>query len=113
MTVDASEVAPAVRDLRWEDFSDITAYYFQFYEERDQGLPMGITLFHERPSLEAEVEWFSRLYKDVISGRSGYVTWPTRTPTSTGRSSVLTPVRPVGPRRPWPRRYRESAQRWP
>lgn len=80
-----------IRDLHWEDFSAITGYYFEFYDERDRGLPLGITLFHRRPSLEAEAEWFSRLYRDVISGRTVAVVAEVE-----GRAVGLCAVNPPG-----------------
>lgn len=42
--------------------------YYRLYDERDQGLPIGITLFGERPALADEVAWFARVYREVLDG---------------------------------------------
>lgn len=60
----------SVRDLRWNDFDDLRETYYRLYDERAEGEAIGITLFSERPSLEDEAEWFSRLFRDVVSGRT-------------------------------------------
>jgi RimJ/RimL family protein N-acetyltransferase len=57
-----------VRDVRWDDFSDLRDVYFHLYDERDRGEPIGITLFAERPSLADEVDWFTRAYRNVLQG---------------------------------------------
>ena len=57
-----------VRDVRWGDFDDLIEMYYELYEERDRGEPIGITLFAERPSRSDEVDWFAKLYCRVLSG---------------------------------------------
>jgi RimJ/RimL family protein N-acetyltransferase len=57
-----------VRELRWDDFDDITRAYWRLYDERDAGEPHGITLFARKPTLAAEVDWFASLYRRVLSG---------------------------------------------
>lgn len=59
-----------VRDLRWNDFDDLRETYYRLYDERAEGEAIGITLFSERPSLEDEVDWFARLFREVVSGRT-------------------------------------------
>lgn len=54
--------------MRWSDFDDLVETYFQLYEERERGEPIGITLFGERPSRADEVEWFARGYRRVLLG---------------------------------------------
>jgi ribosomal protein S18 acetylase RimI-like enzyme len=70
-----------LRAPRWEDFDDLRENYYLCYEEREQGYPIGITLFEERPSYAAEVEWFSgflhRVLREevvaVVAEREGHV----------------------------------------
>lgn len=57
-----------VRDLRWSDFDELREVYYRLYDEREQGVPIGITLFRERPSLPDEVDWFTRTFQRVLSG---------------------------------------------
>jgi len=57
-----------VRELRWGDFDDLTDAYYRLYDERRRGEPIGITLFHERPSRADEVGWFTELYRRVLTG---------------------------------------------
>ncbi len=57
-----------LRELRWADLDDLVAAYFLLYEERAAGAPVGITLFHERPTREAEVGWFAELYRRTLEG---------------------------------------------
>lgn len=56
-----------LRSLRWSDFEPLTAIYYELYEERAAGEPVGIHLFRERPSRADEVEWFSGLFRKVLS----------------------------------------------
>lgn len=58
----------AIRDLRPSDFTDIVSYYYRFYEERTENPSFGITLYHEKPSLSDELNWFSGLYKKMADG---------------------------------------------
>jgi len=62
-----------VRPLRWEDFADLRETYYELYEERDSGEPIGITLFGARPSLSDEVEWFAGEFRRVLDGEK--VAW--------------------------------------
>ena len=57
-----------VRDERWDDFNYLIQIYYQLYDERERGEPIGITLGAERPSLADEVEWFGRTYRGVLTG---------------------------------------------
>ena len=61
---------PAVllREVRWNDFDDLREIYYRLYDERARGEPIGITLHGERPSLADEVDWFARMYRDVLNG---------------------------------------------
>lgn len=56
-----------IRDLEWKDFPDLVAIYYRCYEERQQGVPIGIGLFVEKPSLGSEVDWFAGLYKRLLA----------------------------------------------
>jgi RimJ/RimL family protein N-acetyltransferase len=50
-----------IRDLRPGDFDDLRENYYACYDERAEGAPIGIVLFRERPSIEAETKWFEGL----------------------------------------------------
>jgi RimJ/RimL family protein N-acetyltransferase len=58
----------SLRPVRWEDFSDLKETYFQLYDERDSGEPIGITLFGARPTLSDEVAWFDQFFRRVLDG---------------------------------------------
>ena len=66
----ASNPAFALRELRWTDFEPLTRTYYELYEERDGGEPIGISLFRDRPAHEDEVTWFAGLFRRVTSGES-------------------------------------------
>jgi len=57
-----------VRPVRWEDFDDLRETYFQLYDERDAGEPIGIHLFAERPSLADEADWFAAAFRKAAKG---------------------------------------------
>lgn len=61
-------MALVIRDLRPSDFTDIVDYYYRFYDEVAENPSLGITLYHEKPSLSDELEWFSGLYKRTANG---------------------------------------------
>jgi ribosomal protein S18 acetylase RimI-like enzyme len=56
-----------LRPLRWADFEPLVTIYYDLYEERAEGEPIGIHLFHRRPSRADEVDWFARLYRRVLT----------------------------------------------
>ncbi len=58
----------AVRPLRREDFDDLREIYWQLYDERDSGEPIGITLFGTRPSLADERAWYDGALQRVLDG---------------------------------------------
>lgn len=57
------------RDLRWADMDDLVANYLALYDEREKGLPIGITLFETPPAMADEIGWFTSLYARVTEGR--------------------------------------------
>ena len=57
-----------LRDLEWTDFDALVENYYRCYDERAAGYPIGITLFAQKPSREAEAAWFSNLYRRVLEG---------------------------------------------
>ena len=59
-----------VRDLRPQDFSDIVEYYYRFYDEVKEDPFFGITLFHSKPTIGDELEWFSSIYKQMEEGNA-------------------------------------------
>lgn len=62
-----------VRPVRWEDFSGVREIYWELYDERDAGEPIGITLFAVRPSVEDEVQWFAGVFAKVLAGHTIYL----------------------------------------
>ncbi len=56
-----------LRTLHWEDYEPLTKIYYELYDERAEGAPIGIHLFRDRPSKGDEVDWFSRLFRRVLS----------------------------------------------
>jgi RimJ/RimL family protein N-acetyltransferase len=59
-----------LREVRWEDFEPLVSTYFELYDERDRGDPIGISLFAERPSRDDEVTWFAGLLRRTHSGET-------------------------------------------
>jgi RimJ/RimL family protein N-acetyltransferase len=57
-----------LRTLRWEDFEPLVRTYFDAYDERDRGEPIGLTLFHARPSASDEVNWFASAFRKSEAG---------------------------------------------
>jgi len=57
-----------VRTFRPEDADDLRMVYYQLYDERDAGEPVGISLFATRPSIDDERQWFERQYAQLQSG---------------------------------------------
>lgn len=57
-----------IRPARSEDVPDLRNVYYQLYDERDAGEPIGIHLFATRPSLEDEAAWFDRQFRLVSEG---------------------------------------------
>ncbi|MFY9716912.1 MAG: GNAT family N-acetyltransferase [Thermoplasmata archaeon] len=57
-----------LRELRWEDFDAITEAYWELYDERDRGEPVGVGLLAKRPSREEEAAWFTGVYRRVLAG---------------------------------------------
>jgi len=57
-----------VRDLEPSDFTGVVEYYYHFYEEVEEDPSFGIVLFHNKPSLSDELQWFSGTYRDAVEG---------------------------------------------
>ncbi len=57
-----------VREVRWEDFSDVTRAYYDLYDEVKTNPELGITLFAARPTLGQEGEWFAKLLREMEDG---------------------------------------------
>lgn len=55
-----------IRPLEWKDMKDLIENYYSYYEEVKESPDFGITFYHTRPSYDAEVDWFSSLYRDVL-----------------------------------------------
>jgi RimJ/RimL family protein N-acetyltransferase len=83
-----------VRPLRWSDFEPLVRIYYDLYEERSEGVPIGIHLFHERPSPADEAEWFSGLFRRVLKEEDVVVVAEVE-----GRPVGQCTIGPVGPTR--------------
>ncbi len=58
-----------VREVKWTDFDDLVDSYYRLYDERAAGnVELGIPLFPQRPDRATEIDWFSGLYKKILSG---------------------------------------------
>jgi ribosomal protein S18 acetylase RimI-like enzyme len=57
-----------LRELRWEDFDALIESYWELYDERGRGEPIGIGLFANRPSREEEAAWFTGVYRRLLAG---------------------------------------------
>lgn len=57
-----------VRDVRWTDFDDFVRIYWHLYDERDAGVPHGVTLLKRKPSRAEEADWFAGFYRRVLAG---------------------------------------------
>lgn len=57
-----------VRELRWEDFDALVESYWELYEERERGEPIGIGLFEKPPTRAEEAVWFAGVYSRVAAG---------------------------------------------
>jgi RimJ/RimL family protein N-acetyltransferase len=82
----------AVRPLQWGDFEPLVRQYLDLYEEVRSNPDLGISLFREPPTMGAEVEWFARLYRQVIEGEAVAMVAE-----EAGSARGLCTVRPRGP----------------
>jgi RimJ/RimL family protein N-acetyltransferase len=83
-----------LRSLVWTDFDALVGIYYEVYEERTAGEPIGIILFRDRPSRADEVTWFSGLYRRVLAGEVVVVVAE-----ADGRAVGSCTIGPVGPLR--------------
>ncbi len=83
-----------LRSLRWGDFEPLVAIYYELYEERAEGHPVGIALFRHRPTRADEVDWFTRLFRATLAGEDVMVIAEVD-----GRAVGNCTVAPVGPLR--------------
>ena len=60
--------AITVRPYRKEDIGGLRRIYFELYDERDAGEPIGIHLFTARPTLEDEGAWYERQEQRIDAG---------------------------------------------
>ena len=61
-------MALVTRDLRPSDFTGLVDNYYRFYDEVKENPSFGIVLYHMKPSLSDELDWFSGLYRRVVDG---------------------------------------------
>lgn len=64
------EGSTLIRELRWEDFTQMAENYRSYYDELEQNPEFGLILEREKPSESRQVEWFSKLYRDFKEGRT-------------------------------------------
>lgn len=57
-----------VRPFRVEDTEELRKVYLDLYDERDAGVPVGVTLFDTRPSREDEALWYDRQRQRLDAG---------------------------------------------
>lgn len=55
-----------IRNLEWEDFRQLVAGYYSFFDELKRNPNLGIHVGGRRPDMAEEVDFFSRLYKKVL-----------------------------------------------
>lgn len=59
-----------IRELQWNDFDDLVSGYYSYYDEVKESPDLGIIFYHEKPTMEHEIDWFKTLYSDVQSGNA-------------------------------------------
>lgn len=62
-----------VRPYRPEDSVELGKTYYELYDERDAGQPIGMTLFRDRPSAADEKVWYDSQYARAQSGEIIYL----------------------------------------
>lgn len=59
-----------IRELQWNDFDDLVAGYYSYYDEVKENPELGIIFYHEKPNMVHEISWFRDLYADVQTGNA-------------------------------------------
>ena len=59
-----------VREVLLSDFQDLVNNYYSSFDEVKTNPELGLGLFHSKPSMADELDWFSGLYKGVINGNN-------------------------------------------
>jgi len=57
-----------IREVRPSDFEDIVATFFSFFPEAEADPSFGLVLYRQKPSMEDERNWFSRVMNDTQEG---------------------------------------------
>lgn len=57
-----------IREIKWQDMSDLIENYYSYYDELNENNGFGISFYDEKPSYVKEIQWFSDLYVETISG---------------------------------------------
>ncbi len=58
-----------IRGLKWTDMNQLVDNYYSYYDEvRNESPELGLVFYHSKPAFEYEVEWFSNIFKVVLSG---------------------------------------------
>lgn len=69
MAVMAMRMQYKIRNLRFEDGTDLIEDYYSYYNEIDGGnVTLGLGLFKKKPGMESEIGWFADTYKSVLGG---------------------------------------------
>ena len=57
-----------VRELKPEDFDELVATFFTYFEEAEEDPGFGLSLLRQKPTMEEERLWFSKTLKDIDDG---------------------------------------------
>ncbi|MCI4331602.1 MAG: GNAT family N-acetyltransferase [Thermoplasmata archaeon] len=57
-----------LRDIRPGDYDDLSENYYACYQERAEGVSIGVPLEHEPPPPEIEVAWFQGVLRAAAAG---------------------------------------------
>jgi len=57
-----------IREVRPSDFEDIVTTFLSFFPEAETDPSFGLVLYRQRPSMEDERDWFSRVMSGIKEG---------------------------------------------
>ncbi len=55
----------SIRPLERGDFKSLISTYFAYYDELNENPDLGLTFYHEKPSIKDERGWFDSLYEGI------------------------------------------------
>lgn len=57
-----------IRKVEWRDMTELVENYYSYYDEvANEDPDMGLIFNHVKPDLDAEVTWFTTLYRDILA----------------------------------------------